>query len=381
MIRSHLAMPGALYEVERSMTAGRAFTCTCGLAWVALAALGCSMPDFAKVDSNTLADSGVPAAEDGGPDGPLACQVDLNLGAACKACVAEHCCEQASACADGACGPDIRLPISPATRVTEAFDSLMECMQAECDGPDSCDVSWGCVDRYRLPQLEQDHRFEMRVFNFADPDETGLPGVNVRLCEASDPSCMSSDFMSEAQTDDQGIASFVAEPGFSGYFVLNGGGPVPGVLLWNVPVYTIVDRFEHQAFPPGAVDALAVVTRLHSEAGQPFAPNTGHLIMRVQTCLPLRYLDHVNARAKDVRLTFTPNQGASRVYYVNDLGTVDLQLDATSARGYAGAFEVPVTNVRVTATLARTGKQVATGVIPVRDGSIGYMYLMPNVSH
>jgi hypothetical protein len=103
--------------------------------------------------------------------------------------------------------------------------------------------------------------------------------------------------------------------------------------------------------------------------------------MRMQNCLPLRYLDMqdlvLSGRASDVHFRFTPNTGASRVYYANDMAMIDQESDRTRSRGYAGAFEVPVTDITVTATHADTGKELASGTLPVRAGTIGYMYLVP----
>jgi hypothetical protein len=349
---------------------------------LALAATGCTLSEFVKSDSDDSPGVSPDAAVDSaGPAPTNVCQSGLELPRACGACVAQHCCEQASACKDGACGSDIDWPLSPLAEVSDNFDALARCMQEYCDSEDTCDVSWGCVGKYRWPALREEHPFNMRMFNFADANETGLAGVTVKLCEASDPTCSEdSGFVSMGRTDSAGNADFIAPRGFNGYFLHEGGAAMPGVISWNRPVYNVVDGFTHQAFLPSSVSGLAVQLRLHSKVEDPFDPERGHLIIRIQSCLPLRYLDTIDpgGRAKDVKFTFGPSQGATRIYYVNDQATVDLNQDRTSIRGYAGAFEVTATNVSVTAEHAVTGKQVATGVVSIRAGSIGYMYLMPN---
>jgi hypothetical protein len=172
--------------------------------------------------------------------------------------------------------------------------------------------------------------------------------------------------------------------GFQGYFELSGGGPMPATVQWSQPVYNVVDVFTHQALGPSAVMGLAVASQVHDTPQEMFKSGTGFLIARVQNCLPLRYMETYRAgatpiaRARDVRFTFTPSTGASRMYYINDQAMLDLTLDRTSIRGYAGAFELLATNVTVTATHANTGKVLATGVLPIREGTIGFMYLLPN---
>jgi hypothetical protein len=344
---------------------------------VLLAAVSCTLPDYSKVENGKNPSSKMDSGE---PEAPR-CSMDLDLAGGCRACVAEHCCEAASACTDGACGEDIGLPITPLTSVTEKFDALASCMLENCDSEDTCNVSWGCVGKYKWPGLKQAHQFSMRVFNYADTREIGIPNINVKLCESSDPGCSADGgLITTSKTDSTGNADFTAMKGFSGYFELEGGGPAPAVVQWSQPVYNVVDTFTHQALHPNAVAYLAVASQFHDAPEQMFKSGTGFLIARAQNCLPLRYMEAPNpiARARDVRFTFTPSTGASRVYYINDMATLDQSLDRTSGRGYAGAFEVLAANVTVTATHATTGKMLATGVLAIREATIGFMYLVPD---
>ena len=311
--------------------------------------------------------------------------MDINFAGACRSCIAAHCCEEAKACKDGACGSDISLPISPLTNVTSEFDALASCMLEHCNGEDTCNTSWGCVGKYKWPSLNETHTFKMRVFNYADTTERGIPGIKTRLCESSDPGCApDGGFISMSITDSMGYADFTARRGFTGYFELEGGGPVAATIQWSQPVYNVVDTFTHQALGPSAVTALSIASMFHEKPEQSFRPGTGFLIARVHNCLPLRYMESLTqgmnplARARDVKLEFTPSSGASRMYYVDDMAFLDLDLDRTSGRGYAGAFEVLVGNVTVTARHAETDKELAVGVLPVREATIGFMYLMPS---
>lgn len=342
-----------------------------------LAAVSCTLPEYRKIEGVKNPASTV---DSGGPEVP-SCSMDLQLAGGCRACVAEHCCEEAAACTDGACGEGIGFPLTPLTKVNEKFDALAGCMVENCDSEDACDVSWGCVGKYKWPALKEVHQFSMRVFNYADTREIGIPNINVKLCESSDPGCSNDGgLITTSKTDSTGNADFTAMKGFSGYFELEGGGTVPATVQWNQAVYNVVDTFTHQALNPSAVVYLAVASQFHATPDQPFKAGTGFLIARAQNCLPLRYMEGSNpiARARNVRFTFTPSTGASRVYYIDDMAMLDQSLDRTSARGYAGALEVLAANVSVTATHAMTGKVLATGVLPIREATIGFMYLVPN---
>jgi hypothetical protein len=305
--------------------------------------------------------------------------MDLQFKGACRACVAEHCCNEAAACDDGACGDDITLPITPLMSVSEKFDALASCMLANCDAETACNVSWGCVGKYKWPVLREAHPFSIRVFNYADSNEIGIPKITVRQCDSTDPVCTDG-LVAMTVTDAAGLADFTATRGFNGYFELEGGGPATSTIAWSKPVYNVADSFTHQALRQEAVQGLAVAVRFHDKLDQPFKSGTGFLISRIQNCLPLRYMEEPNpiARARDVKLTFTPSSGASRMYYLNDMASLDASLDRTSTRAYGGAFEVLAGNVTVTAKHAETGKVLAMGVLPVREAEIGFMYLVPD---
>jgi hypothetical protein len=347
-----------------------------------LAALSCALPDYSKIE-----DAKNPAAgkDSGEPQAP-SCSMDLEAEGACRSCIAEHCCDQASACKNGACGEELGFPLTPVMSATEKFDALAECLMENCDTEDTCNTSWGCVGKYKWPALKETHKFDIRVFNYADPKETGLPNIKVKLCESSDPGCAADGglYMTN-MTDSSGSADFQVMKGFTGFFELEGGTPLASTVQWSQPVYQIVDNFTHQALAANAVSSLAVASQFHDALDEKFKPGTGFMIARIQNCLPLRYMetyrDGVNpiARARDVRFTFTPSTGASRVYYVNDMAALDPALDRTSTRAYAGAFEVLAANITVTAINATTGRVLATGTLPIRESTLGFMYLLPDV--
>jgi hypothetical protein len=347
-------------------------------ACVVLAAIGCTLPDFEKVEDT----SGPSTRPDSGTDGEQtpSCPMDIGFTGACRKCVAENCCAQARACDGDKCGKNITMPIAPVTTVTDTFDALAQCVLDNCDMEDSCNLSWGCVDNYRIPTQRNGSTFRMRVFNYADPNMIGLPNISVTLCESADPSCVDG-MVNTVSTDGNGEADFTVDRNFSGYFLLEGGPPQAATVAWSEPIYNVIERFNHQALAERAVQGLAVSSGIHTALDQPFKEGTGHLIARMQNCLPMKYLegDDLDSRARDVEFTFSPQAGASQIFYIDAQAMLDKTLTRTSSRGYAGVFEVQATQVTVIAKHADTGKQLARAIIPLREDTIGYVYLIPQV--
>lgn len=352
------------------------------LAACVIAAGSCTLPSYSKVEE---VDNTAKNRDAGSVEEAPSCTADLETTGGCRKCIAEHCCGEASACKNGACGAGLRFPLAPPMHPTAKFDMLAECLMANCDTSDTCDVSWGCVGKYKWPELDDDHSFKMRVFGYADPKEVGIPNINVNMCDTTAPSCTQDEgLVDSAKTDAMGNAEFTLMTQDKGYFdfELEGVGTAPSTVQWNQPVYNEVTVFTHQALATKSVQGLALASRYHTSETQPFREGTGFLIARAQNCLPLRYMEGANplARARDVRFAFMPNTGASRVFYINDMSTLDTSLDRTSSRGYAGAFELESGNVTVTAIHAVTEKVLAQGTIGIKAGNIGFMYLVPNTN-
>ncbi|MFI5309503.1 MAG: hypothetical protein ACHQ53_19255, partial [Polyangiales bacterium] len=110
-----------------------------------------------------------------------------------------------------------------------------------------------------------------------------------------------------------------------------------------------------------------------------FNADAGHLIFRVEGCLPLRYLNAdqlPRAEVADVKVSFEPNDGASPIFYTEPSGAVSVTLDATTSDAVGGSFEVPARNLTVHGVDTHSGKEVAGGSVRVRAGAIGFMYLV-----
>ena len=318
-----------------------------------MTAPGCLLPSFEKVGSELEPMTEQP---DGGPAMGPVCGISDRLPESCDACIREHCCEEAKACDEStACGEDLLEAITPVADFSADFDPMLACMQRSCDA--ACDVSWGCVGNYRWPTPTAPYTVDITVVDFAaDPDKP-LKDVMVRACSGIDPTCMRG-LIDDDTTGADGKVSLTLPEAFEGFFTFEGGGYLPTTVQWSEPVSRVLD-WKHYQLDAVSLRGLAVVTGVHQTAQEEFDPAVGHLIFRVQSCAPLRYLVNDElplADAANVVIEIEPDDGASDVFYTSDTGGVSIALKATSSAGVGGAFNVPARNLNVTATNAEDGK-------------------------
>lgn len=341
------------------------------LGWLVLCSAACVLPDYERV-----------AAEGGGAGSPAelpgkACGLSDQLPRSCDACIREECCDAARDCPAGSdCGKDLLKPITPVAEVSAGFEPLLGCLQSKCNA--ACKVDWGCVGDYTWPVPEDDYEFDVSVVDFAAEPEMPLPDVTVAACQSVDPACESGR-VSEAVTGAEGRVSLTVPPTFDGFFSFSGGDHAPSTAQWTEPVYRISDFTQYQ-LSQGALLALASAAGIHSTPQQQFDANVGHMIFRVQNCVPQRFLHNLQpprAEASDVQVSFGEQPGASRIFYVDKSGNLSLELDATSTQGVGGVFSLPARNLSVTAVDAVSGDEIADGTVVVRPGAIGFIYLLP----
>jgi len=353
----------------------RALACAAGLGL--LLSNGCVLPSFESGDAVDAGDAGSLGKADSGPELGPACGRSAELPESCDRCIRAHCCELAEACGDGTeCGDDLLEPITPVADFSTAFDPLLGCMQRDCNV--ECDVDFGCLDDYRWPVQDADSDVPVRVIDFAAEPDLPLEGFSVKACQALDPACENG-LVDEGTTDVDGVAQLTLPPGFSGFFDITGEGYADTTAQWSEPIHRI-SGFTHYMLTSQNVDTLAVITGVHAKNGMPFAPDSGHLIFRVQGCLPLRYLgtdERPHAEITGAHVAFAPNDYGSDIFYTDGTGFVSLTLDETTFDGTGGAFEVPARNITVTATDVASGREIASGSVRVRPGAIGFAYLAP----
>jgi hypothetical protein len=129
-----------------------------------------------------------------------------------------------------------------------------------------------------------------------------------------------------------------------------------------------------------AVDlaAFAVTTGVHQSFDESFEPGRGHMIVRVQNCLPVSYVDTpLRATAPNVRIEFPQTEGASRFFYTEDSGEVSVSREYTSEFGFGGAFNFPPYNIAVRAIDVDTEHEVASGRAQIVPGGVAFLYLLP----
>jgi hypothetical protein len=337
----------------------------------ALCGLGCVLPDFER----SAADGGIEGVSEKLPG--KACGVSDQLPRDCDACIRKECCELAEACPAGSdCGKDLLHQITPVSEVSSDFEPLLGCMQSQCNA--ACKVDWGCVGEYSWPVPKDEYGFDVSVVDFAAEPEMPLPGVTVAACQSVDPACESGR-VSEAVTGKTGRVSLTVPQTFDGFFSFSGGDHAPSTAQWTEPVYRISDFTQYQ-LSEGALQALAAASGVHSTPQEQFDAKVGHMIFRVQNCVPQRFLHNLQpprAEAADVQVSFGEQPGASRIFYVDKSSNLSLTLEATSTQGVGGVFNLPARNLSVTATDAISGDEIADGTVVVRPGAIGFIYLLP----
>lgn len=335
--------------------------------WAALCAAGASQPACL-----------LPNFEQGSKETQV-CGLESDVTDTCRACIAQKCCEEAMTCSeDEACSADFGKPIHPAQDFDPAFDPMLGCMQAQCEA--ACDVNWGCVDDYAFPNRSASYDVQVATVDFAN--ETPIDAVNVKVCRAVDPDCRNG--LLDEDVSDSGSATLTLPGNFDGFFAFEGGSfsgapYVNSTVQWSEPIYRLTD-FTHYMISEPNLYAFAGLTEYLSSAGRTeFDPERGHLIVRTQGCLPLRYLGTEQpplAETAGIVVEAQPHDGASRFYYTEVNGLVSLPLEETTTDGVAGAFELPAGTVTVTAKRADTGEVVARTTLPVRPGEIAFAYMV-----
>lgn len=331
-----------------------------------LAAMSCVLPSYdvdeGAISSSSDVDAGSNALEAivSGADG------------SCSACLASHCSAQRLACGD-AC-KDMKMPISPAMDLPTDADQLVQCMVEQCD--DTCNVRWGCVDKYQWPNLSDAYNVVLRV---VDPlSNQGLKDVSVSACQGADPGCAAGAGLGSAGvTDDTGRVTLQLTSGFFGYFVIDAGpNYFPMVAFASQPMYRIVSSFTLNMFQRSWLNVLA--TMLQSEVHS----DSGHVIFRAQNCLPVRFASSGAATsgfASGVAVSYSrAGANSTRVFYTIGGLMVDPAASGTTEQGngYGGAFNLPAGQTSLVGTHASL--DVINASIPLRSDALGFVFLVPN---
>lgn len=341
------------------------------VAWLGMG--GCLLPAIEAEDKS--ADD----LRNGQNPPPDACGLSYMLADACDSCIRKSCCALAEDCDEGTeCGADFMKQVAPTEDFSESFDPLLACMMDNCDAP--CELSWGCVDNYRMPTDDNEVSFKVNTIDYAV--ESGIPQVEVRACEGVDPSCNSGE-QDRDTSDAVGMAELKVPGDFRGYFRFSGAQSdfeyTDATVQWSEPIFRLTD-WEHFMITQSGLKGLALLSEYHESVDEEFAQDRGHLIVRIQNCLPVEYLNSnrtVSAEAPNIVFEAMPSVGSSPLYYTNADSFLTRSLTATTIDGVAGAFELPVANVEVVATLENSGQEVARTTIPIRAQQTSFAYLLP----
>jgi hypothetical protein len=193
---------------------------------------------------------------------------------------------------------------------------------------------------------------------------TWMPGVSVRTCALLDTQC-TDEVSKPVLTDDAGRAEFSLTGAFNGFFSLHRADLIPWTLypgrfvagesVVNFPAYGITPGiFQTLAQSAGAKVSLA------ADGG------VGHAVVTIYDCL-----DH---QAQDVSVAYD-NLGPQSVPYYFSNGLPAPAETQTDSYGLAGAVNVPVGTLKVTARLAANALLVGSISFDIRPGGLSYAFI------
>jgi hypothetical protein len=239
---------------------------------------------------------------------------------------------------------------------------------------DPCQVLWGCVDNYTWKEPRESYDIDVRV---VDPISNVAPAdIRVSACRGSDPACAETGGrIVSGTTDDTGHVSLTVPGDFFGFFMVEPGPEyLPITQIWSQPGYRADSTFTLGIYSKSWVDEMArsLMVKRREDAVQ--------VIFRAQNCLPLRYFEsaETEAAADDVSVSYTPNDADSPSFYTTSALAVRPGATATSriGYGYGGAFNLEPGSIAITGSY--DGREVSGTVLPLRAGSLGLAYLVPN---
>jgi hypothetical protein len=192
---------------------------------------------------------------------------------------------------------------------------------------------------------------------------TWLGGVTVRSCPLRDLDCDSSAAASQV-TDSLGLANFDLAQDFVWYFDLRRPDLVPTTLYpGNLLANDSIASFPAYAVTPSEFDELAASIMV-DDAGLDPNGSVGHVLVTIYDCK-----DH---QATGVAVTFSPTTPGMVPFYLD--GLPNRNATATDDYGIAGAVNVPVGSVAVSAYLPATPTRAAFPVgmttFSVRAGAV-----------
>jgi hypothetical protein len=332
-----------------------------------VAAVSCVLPNYDVTDSQFV--MGV-----NGTDAGSNASDTIVSGAVgeCAGCLTTHCSAQRSACGN-ACR-DVKLPISPAMELSPEVDPLVQCMVDQCD--DSCNVRWGCVDKYVWPNPPNAYNVVLRI---VDPlSNQGIKDVAVSACQGVDPGCaVGGGLGSAGTTDDTGHVTLQLQSGFFGYFLVEAGPTYfPTIAYSSQPTYRVVTNFTLNVFQRSWLNLMATMlqSEVHSDAG--------HIIFRAENCLPVRFASSsavTSAYASGVTVSYSrAGANSTRVFYTIGGLMVDPSATGTTQQGngYGGAFNLPAGQTSIVGSHGNV--DVINAGIPLRADALGMLFLVPN---
>jgi hypothetical protein len=236
---------------------------------------------------------------------------------------------------------------------------------------DAGDIAWRCIGKLPPLAAEQSTPSVTIKINLFDVITNEVrPGLPLRACSWSDPTCLAPVRDSATMTDDGGNAQLLVPIGFRG-FVDVAPTASQDILPALVAIAPMPDYADAAALSMNARMPLLTndeLAFLLSSVQKSAGPEYGHLFFNALDCLgrgSAGLTVHVKTQSPE---TF--------VFYTDPEGTPSLTQQETSSAGYGGYMNLPPGPAIVTMSQS-TGAIIGTQQIVLRAKSITYVVLGP----
>ena len=224
---------------------------------------------------------------------------------------------------------------------------------------------WACLSQPSEVTTSAPVAITFKVFDAFQPITTGgsqggsdftvlsyvpEPGVTVQGCQVLDPACVKP-ATGQATTDDAGEATLTVPDSFEGFFQFAGPGYLPAN-LYPARLLAGASTFS----PPVAILSTQETALLAGAIGVPMQTDpeagVGHSFFQVYDCL-----DH---HAPGVSFALGVDGGPNMAAWYLSNGLPSTATKVTDSVGAGGVVNVPAGEVVVTATVAGTGRTIAS---------------------
>jgi hypothetical protein len=229
-------------------------------------------------------------------------------------------------------------------------------------------LDWQCVGNVTWPTATPSIAVTKKLKIVHLSGNKPYTNLKVRACTDFDSTCDTG--ITEASTDDSGIASLTLYEGFRGYLLIEPNESYPNIYPSLVEVTPPPSSTDHETdLDPIVLLENADVKNIGLILGVTPDPAAGQLLTKTVNC------SHVPSAG--IKLS-TDSLGANTVsYYMNGNGDLpSTSISQTSSSGEGGFMNIKPGFVTVVAT--HDGRQVSSMTVPVRASHATYLVILPS---